>query len=65
MLEHVEDDQAAIRQVYRILQPGGVAVIEVPAGPDLYDIYDRQLMHHRRYRCAMCCASCAPADSRS
>src|SRR5207244_3716787 len=36
-------------QVQRILRPGGVAVIEVPAGPELYDVYDELLMHHRRY----------------
>ncbi|MEK7404282.1 MAG: class I SAM-dependent methyltransferase [Acidobacteriota bacterium] len=50
VLEHVEDDLAAVRQVYRILKPGGVAVVEVPAGPHLYDVYDRQLLHYRRYR---------------
>jgi SAM-dependent methyltransferase len=50
VLEHIEDDDAAMRHVFRILRPGGVAVIELPAGPDLFDIYDRQLMHHRRYR---------------
>ena len=50
VLEHIEDDDAAMRHVYRILRPGGVAVIEVPAGPALFDIYDRQFMHHRRYR---------------
>ena len=31
------------------MKPGGVAVIEVPAGPHLFDIYDRYLMHFRRY----------------
>jgi SAM-dependent methyltransferase len=50
VLEHIEDDDAAIRHVYRILRAGGVAVIEVPAGPKLFDIYDRHFMHHRRYR---------------
>jgi SAM-dependent methyltransferase len=50
VLEHIEHDVDAVRQVYRILKPGGVAVIEVPAGPRLYDVYDRELMHFRRYR---------------
>jgi SAM-dependent methyltransferase len=50
VLEHLSDDNSAIRQVYRFLKRGGLAVIEVPAGPGLYDIYDRELLHHRRYR---------------
>lgn len=50
ILEHIEQDLAAIRHIYRILKPGGVAVIEVPAGPHLYDIYDKKLLHFRRYR---------------
>lgn len=49
VLEHIEDDAGAARQIHRILKPGGVAAIEVPAGPHLYDVYDRHLMHHRRY----------------
>ncbi len=49
VLEHIEDDAAAAKQVCRILRPGGIAVVEVPAGPDLFDIYDRQLLHFRRY----------------
>ena len=50
VLEHIEDDTAALRQVYRLLKPGGVVIIEVPAGPQLYDAYDKTLMHFRRYR---------------
>jgi SAM-dependent methyltransferase len=49
VLEHIEHDDLALRQVFRILKPGGITVLEVPAGPALYDIYDKQLMHHRRY----------------
>lgn len=50
VLEHIEDDFAAVRQVFRILKPGGIAVVEVPANPDLYDVYDKLLLHWRRYR---------------
>ena len=49
VLEHVENDREAVRQTARILKPGGVAVIEVPAGPHLFDVYDEHLQHFRRY----------------
>lgn len=49
VLEHIEDDFKALKQVFRILKPNGVLILEVPAGPELYDIYDEQLKHFRRY----------------
>lgn len=49
VLEHIERDDLAVAQLKRILKPGGVAVIEVPAGPHLYDAYDKAYMHFRRY----------------
>ena len=49
VLEHIENDQDALWHLYRILRPGGIAHIEVPAGPELFDIYDEYLMHYRRY----------------
>lgn len=49
VLEHIEDDAAAAMHIARMLRPGGVAVIEVPAGPELFDDYDRALRHFRRY----------------
>ncbi len=49
VLEHIQDDGLALRQLYRILKPGGLAALEVPAGPWLYDAYDRELLHFRRY----------------
>lgn len=52
VLEHIEDDQTAFNEMFRILKPGGIVVLEVPAGPHLYDIYDKALMHFRRYSMA-------------
>jgi SAM-dependent methyltransferase len=49
VLEHVDDDAAAVRQITRLLEPDGLFVCEVPAGPHLYDGYDATLRHHRRY----------------
>jgi SAM-dependent methyltransferase len=49
VLEHIADDWKAVDEVARILKPGGVLVVEVPAGPHLYDVYDEYLQHERRY----------------
>ena len=49
VLEHIKDDVQALAQIRRILKPGGLVHIEVPCNPNLYDIYDEQLLHHRRY----------------
>jgi len=49
VLEHIDKDESALCQIYRILKPGGYAVLEVPANKDLYDLHDRQLKHFRRY----------------
>jgi SAM-dependent methyltransferase len=50
VLEHVEDDVSALCEINRILQPGGILVLEVPACPKLYGPYDLALLHYRRYR---------------
>ena len=61
VLEHIKDDVGAVRQLYRILKPGGTVVLEVPAGPHLYDVYDKVLMHFRRYRLSGLCRLLADA----
>lgn len=52
VLEHIEDDSSALAGMARLLRPDGIAIIEVPAGPRLFDAYDRQLHHFRRYTMA-------------
>jgi SAM-dependent methyltransferase len=49
VLEHVPDDAGALAEMARVLKPGAPAAIVVPAGPSLYDYYDRMLGHERRY----------------
>ena len=50
VLEHIEDDGAALRAMASILVPGGVIVLLVPAFQALYGPIDRNLGHYRRYR---------------
>lgn len=49
VLEHIGDDEKAMAELFRIVRPGGAVIIEVPAAGALFDVYDRVLMHHRRY----------------
>jgi SAM-dependent methyltransferase len=49
LLEHVPDDVGALAEFRRVLKPGGLAAVIVPAGPGTYDYYDRFLGHERRY----------------
>lgn len=49
VLEHIEDDDRALQNAFHLIKPGGLLILEVPAGPCLYDAYDAQLKHFRRY----------------
>lgn len=49
VLEHLQEDDLAIRQLYRIVKPGGIIVITVPTMPGLYDMHDEAYGHLRRY----------------
>ena len=49
VLEHIEDDDAALEHLARILKPGGCLLLFVPALPVLMSDLDRQFGHFRRY----------------
>ncbi len=49
ILEHVVDDTQAVKEFYRLLKPGGIALITVPANQKLWDISDDMAGHKRRY----------------
>ena len=49
VVEHVEDDLGALRNIFSALQPGGVAVILVPQDQKAYGTLDKVLGHYRRY----------------
>ena len=61
VLEHIKDEQKALAQVHRVLRPSGVLIIEVPAGPHLFDYYDEYLRHYRRYTLTHLTEVCARA----
>ena len=49
VLEHVENDAGAIAEFARVLKPGGIAAITVPALQILWSDWDESLHHFRRY----------------
>ena len=50
VLEHIEDDRAALASVADILDPGNSLAVFVPAFPSIYGQMDRGVGHVRRYR---------------
>lgn len=50
VLEHLDDDRAALRRWKDVLRPGGRLLLSVPAFPALWGRQDVLSMHRRRYR---------------
>lgn len=49
VLEHIDDDGAALRAMRDALRPGGRLLLNVPAGPRLFGALDDAYGHWRRY----------------
>ncbi|NHC44866.1 class I SAM-dependent methyltransferase [Motilibacter aurantiacus] len=49
VLEHLDDDQAAAREIRRALRPGGTVLVAVPAGMGNWSAHDEAVGHYRRY----------------
>jgi glycosyltransferase involved in cell wall biosynthesis len=49
VLEHIEDDRAALADMRAALRPGGRLILLVPAFARLYGTLDEHLHHFRRY----------------
>jgi SAM-dependent methyltransferase len=49
VLEHLPNDGKAIAEMFRILTPGGRALVTVPAFQRLWDVNDEWASHFRRY----------------
>lgn len=55
VLEHIEDDLAAVSEIARVIKPGGTVIASVPAHPWLFSEHDAALHHFRRYSKASFC----------
>ena len=49
VIEHLEDDQAALARIAHLLIPKGTCIVSVPALPHLFSTFDKIQGHRRRY----------------
>lgn len=49
VLEHIKDDTQALKNIYKLLSPGGYLILLVPTHKLLYNLIDESIGHFRRY----------------
>ena len=49
VLEHIQDDATALRNIIQLAEPGGLIILTVPAMRWLWSDWDVSLQHYRRY----------------
>lgn len=49
VVEHIRNDQLAIAHCRQLLKPSGILVVLVPAWQTLFNSFDKELGHFRRY----------------
>lgn len=50
VLEHVDDDRAAMRELFRLLKPGGTALLSVPINPSRRETYENPAIVEKALR---------------
>jgi SAM-dependent methyltransferase len=50
VIEHIDDDAAVLANLGRLVRPGGVMIVSVPALPELFSEFDEVQGHRRRYQ---------------
>ena len=61
VLEHLDDDRAGLREAARLVKPGGLLLLTVPALPSLWGGQDVVSEHRRRYTKRSLAGLCAEA----
>jgi SAM-dependent methyltransferase len=64
VLEHVDDDRAALQALLRLTKPGGYLLLTVPTHPFLWGEHDRRLHHMRRYAVRELLRMCETVNAR-
>ncbi len=49
VLEHLDDDRAALARLHELVEPGGALILTVPAHRKLWSRFDEEAHHCRRY----------------
>jgi SAM-dependent methyltransferase len=49
VLEHLDDDRRALLEILRVLRPGGILLLTVPAYAFMWSGHDNAIGHRRRY----------------
>ncbi len=49
VIEHIDDDRAAVATLSELIKPGGLLILSVPALPEFFTEFDQIQGHRRRY----------------
>ena len=49
VIEHIEDDRKALKNLFSFVKPGGLLILTIPAHSHLFGKRDKAWGHHRRY----------------